>query len=299
MLTAKALLMIRPAHFGYNSETAVTNAFQQLSTKQHTAQLALDEFNQLVNQFAKNNIPLELIEDTISPSKPDAIFPNNWFSTHANGKIILYPMCTPNRRNERRSDLIHFLQKKYQYHTIHDLSHYEKQGQFLEGTGSIVFDHHHQLVYAALSERTQTEPLLDLCGILGYLPIVFSTSDQVGKPIYHTNVMMALQEKLALVCFDCIHLPEERRTLRRILEITGKTILEISYDQMCSFAGNMLFVQTTTSKSFCLLSETAWNCLLPQQKSLLSQFAEPIYSPIPTIETVGGGSVRCMLAELF
>lgn len=295
---AKSLLLIRPAAFGYNAETAASNSFQQVAG-QDIQEKALAEFDAFLAELIRNEIQTEIFEDTAQPVKPDAVFPNNWFSAHENGVLILYPMHAPNRRTERRADIIEKLKTKYQYRTVHDFSSYEKEGKFLEGTGSIVFDHRQQIAYAALSARTDRDVLLEICEKLGYLPLVFHTNDRNGKAIYHTNVMLAIHEKAAVVCLDCIPDPSDKRTVRHMLEISGKKILEITLQQMESFAGNMLFVKNKNAEDKVILSERAWLSLDQKQQTALSEIAVPVFSKLNAIETCGGGSARCMLAELF
>lgn len=290
--------MIRPAAFGFNPETAASNAFQN-ELAGDTARQALDEFDGFVAEIKKHGIPVLVIDDHVVPAKPDAVFPNNWFSTHANGTIVLYPMLAPNRRTERRTDVVEMLKSEFGYRTVHDLSRFEQEGKFLEGTGSLVFDHEQKIVYAAISARTDRDVLLELCELLGYLPLVFSTVGKNSRPVYHTNVVMALNDTIAVVCLDCITPPEDRRAVERMLAISEKKILPISLSQLEAFAGNMLFVNAPNGERFVLLSQTAWNSLDASQKILLEESARPIVANIPLIESAGGGSARCMIAELF
>jgi hypothetical protein len=293
----RALLLIRPASFGFNTETAVTNTFQQ-NTGYPVSKQALQEFDAFAERLSAAGIPLEIIPDTVSPARPDAIFPNNWFSTHPGGLLILYPMCTPNRRTERRADIVETLKTKYGYSRVLDLSTYENTGKFLEGTGSIVFDHEQKIAYAALSPRTDHDVLNDVCTATGYTPFTFSTIDRHGLPIYHTNVVMALHPKLAVICLDCVA-AADREKLRESLLAGGKQLLEISRDQLEQFAGNLLFVKTRNDTDAVILSRAAWHSLDASQKELLQSVAEPVYADLSTIETTGGGSARCMVAELF
>ncbi len=293
----RALLLIRPASFGFNAETAATNAFQQ-NTGTSVSEEAVREFDAFTERLSDAGIELEIIPDTASPARPDAVFPNNWFSTHPGGLLILYPMCTPNRRTERRPDIVETLKEKYGYTRVLDLSAHEASGKFLEGTGSIVFDHDKKIAYAALSPRTDRDVLDEVCAATGYTPFTFSTAGRSGQPIYHTNVVMALHEKLAVVCFDCV-VPADREKLRASLTAGGKQLLEISREQMENFAGNMLFVKTRHETDAVILSRAAWNSLDASQKELLQAVAQPVYTPLSTIETTGGGSARCMVAELF
>lgn len=260
--------------------------------------MALAEFDSFVQRLRTTGIPLEIFEDTRDPQKPDAIFPNNWFSTHADGSIVLYPIRAENRRTERRMDIIKTLKKRYGYKTVHDLSPAEADGRFLEGTGSIVFDHSARIAYAAHSVRTDKDLLAEVCSKLHYTPFLFSTADRNSRPVYHTNVVMALHDTLAVVCFDAV--PEnDRIALKRSLEDSGKNIFAISMLQMESFAGNMLFVTSPEGNDFVILSDAAWQSLLPEQQSQLKTIAQPLLSNLTTIENCGGGSARCMIAEII
>lgn len=295
---AKSLLLIRPAAFGFNAETAATNSFQQKKSIE-TAARAQSEFDAFVKKLNENQIQTEVIADTELPVKPDAVFPNNWFSTHENGTLIVYPMQAQNRRIERRNDIVEMLKSKYGYRTIHDFSHYENEGKFLEGTGSIVFDHAAKIAYAAFSPRTDKDVLLEVCEKTGYLPLAFETADRNGNAVYHTNVLLAIHEKAAIVCFDCIPDASDKRAVKRMLEISGKKIISISMQQLESFAGNMLFVKNKMGEDQVILSQSAWHSLEKNQQEELSAIANPVYSNLETIETIGGGSARCMVAELF
>lgn len=293
------LLMIRPVAFGYNTQTAASNAFQKNTSSDQLQESALREFDAYVSLLTKHDIPVRIIEDDASVLRPDALFPNNWFSTHENRVLVLYPMEAENRRMERRSDIINSLRKEFGYSTVHDLTHYELFGQYLEGTGSIVFDPAHRLAWAGFSSRTHREVVLDLCERLGYLPVVFSTNGPNNQPIYHTNVMLALHSEIAIVCMDCIPEEHDKRTVKRLLSITGRTCLEISTAQMNNFAGNILFVKNRSGKDHFVVSARGWQALNEQQRQQLETIAEPIIPDLATIETIGGGSARCMLAELF
>ncbi len=294
---SRALLLIRPASFGFNTETAATNAFQQ-NTGTSVLTQALQEFDAFTEHLSAAGIDLEIIPDTLSPARPDAVFPNNWFSTHPGGLLILYPMCTPNRRTERRTDIVEMLKEKYGYTRVLDLSAHEVSGKFLEGTGSIVFDHYKKIAYAALSPRTDRDVLNEVCSAIDYTPFVFSTAGRHGQPVYHTNVVMALHEKLAVVCLECVAAPG-REKLRASLSADGKKLLEISREQLEHFAGNLLFVKTRNGSDVVILSGAAWHSLDASQKKLLQSVALPVYASLSTIETTGGGSARCMVAELF
>ncbi|GAB4137110.1 MAG: arginine deiminase-related protein [Bacteroidia bacterium] len=293
------ILLIRPASFGFNEQTASTNSFQQnqKNPDQIHAQ-ALMEFDEVIDVLKKNNISCRVINDTEFPSKPDAVFPNNWFSTHENKVIVTYPMMAENRRAERRSDVIDLLRKDYGYITHIDFSHYEASGQFLEGTGSIVFDRSERIAYAALSPRTDRDVLLECCEMLGYLPLLFQTKELDHALVYHTNVLLSLHPELAVVCEELI-IDEDRHAVIRMLEVSGKAILRITKEQVKAFAGNLLFVKNQMNENCVLISTTAIQALNQEQLKKLEAIAKIIPVTIPVIETAGGGGIRCMAAELF
>lgn len=290
--------MIKPAHFGFNPETASTNSFQKQPAGD-IHELASKEFDAARLALVHAGFHIELFEDDRTQPLPDSIFPNNWFSTHSPSTIVIYPMMTQNRRAERKPAFISALCAEYGYTTMHNLSAWESEGKYLEGTGSMVFDHDQQIAYACISPRTDKDVLLEVCELIGYLPVVFKALDRNLKPIYHTNVMMALSERMAVCCFDSIPDEEDRNGIRHYLAKTGKTILDITSEQMESFAGNMLFIRNPKGELFVTVSDTAWNSLQNSQQQLLTSIAQPIIVSIPTIEKHGGGGIRCMLAELF
>lgn len=289
--------MVRPAKFAFNPQTAATNSFQSPNTED-VHEKALAEFDSVVAQFRGAGIHIELIQDDPASPLPDSIFPNNWFSTHPHGELLLYPMLTENRRAERKKEIIDLLRVQHKYNSVTDLSHHETESRFLEGTGSIVFDHVTGIAYAGISPRTDREVLLEVCDILGYIPFVFLASDRNNQPVYHTNVVLAIGPAIAVCCFDAIQDENDRNGLRTLLSKSGKTIVPVSVPQMESFAGNMLFI-SNGANNFVAVSSSAWDSLSENQKSIISQQATPIIAKIPTIEKHGGGSIRCMLAELF
>lgn len=297
--TANTVMLIRPSHFGFNPETAFTNSFQQQGYQKNIAEKALSEFNAFAEALQREGIRTVIFEDIPTTNTPDAIFPNNWISFYEDGKVVLYPMESPSRRRERRSEIIESLQEIFGYRvneTI-DLTSFEKKGKFLEGTGSIVFDHSNKIAYMAISSRSSREVLDQLCEQLDYRPFAFNTTDHLGKPIYHTNVMMSVGEKFVVVCLSCIS--GSSSGLLSSLEKSSKAIVEISGDQMAAFAGNMLELRNQTGDPFIVLSDTAMKSLTNPQKRTLEQFATLLPIAIPTIERHGGGSVRCMMAEVF
>ena len=302
--TTHTILMIEPVAFGYNNQTAVNNYFQQKDiVVGDIQQLALDEFNRMVNQLRAKGILVLVVKDTPEPHKPDSVFPNNWISFHEGGQVVLYPMFAENRRNERRSDILQMLEDKGSViNNVVDFTFWEKQNLFLEGTGSMIFDRVHSIAYAALSERTDKSVFLQFCKVFGFKPIFFSalqTVDRKRLPIYHTNVMMSVGDNYAVVCTDCIDDIDERRALVDVLENSGKEIISITEQQMHCFAGNMLQIKNTEEKRFLVMSKSAYDSLTKHQIEQLTAYNELIVISIPTIEKVGGGSVRCMMAEIF
>ena len=282
-------------------QTAASNSFQQnTGADENTiAQKALEEFDHFAETLHAKGVNVIIFEDTVSPIKPDAIFPNNWISFHSDGTVILYPMCTPNRRIERRQDIIENLKRRFTISNIINLSSFENEGKFLEGTGSIVFDHDNKIAYASISQRTNRDLFLNLCATLNYKSVCFHSHNEQEQEIYHTNVMMCIAEKYCVLCTESIDNADDRELVVSTLKSSGHEIVEISLQQMNNFAGNMLAVQTTDNKQLLILSQSAFDSLTEQQIQTLSKYAELHPIPIPTIETIGGGSARCMMAEVF
>lgn len=301
MQTSSHILLIRPVAFSFNHETSLTNAFQQATPLEPAKLLHLvqSEFDAMVAKLRTKKVNLLQIDDTAEPAKPDAVFPNNWISTHADGTLVLYPMCTPNRRNERRVDIVEKLQQGFKVSKKIDLSAHEQENIFLEGTGSIVFDHQHKRAYACLSPRTNGALLNTLAHQLGYTAIAFHAYDESKQEIYHTNVMMCIGSRFAVVCLESITDLNERKHVSNTLKADGLELIEITFAQMQQFCGNMLELKNREGKTLLALSNSAFTALTSQQKQQISKFAEFVPLSIPTIETVGGGSVRCMIAEIF
>lgn len=296
---AQTILMVRPNDFGYNSETAASNAFQSesLGNEHEIAINALREFDAMVEVLLKNHIDVIIIEDTESPHTPDAVFPNNWFSTHEDGTVILYPMMAPNRRLERRSDILEILSSKYAVHAIHDLSAHEIDDRFLEGTGSIVFDHVSRIAYAALSERTNRSVFEECCKLLGYEPIAFRAFHEDGLPVYHTNVLMHISPVISAICKEMIHQKDQAYVMESLLQHSN-AIIHLDSMQVHRFAGNMLCVLNSKREPCLIGSDTGFDSLTNQQMNLIYQSCTPVSVNIPTIESIGGGSARCMIAEI-
>lgn len=300
MQSTPNIFMVRPANFGFNEETAASNAFQKKQSNNDGGQnIVLAEFDKAVNRLRTAGVNVVVFDDTAVPVKPDAIFPNNWISVHQDGTLVLYPMYAPNRRLERRWDIVEQLKSQYDINNIIDLSHYENENRFLEGTGSIVFDHLHKMAYACLSPRTYKQLLEELCDKIGYKSFSFIAQDKAGKEIYHTNVMMCIAEKFAVVCLESIINDEERKHLVETLEHTNHEVIAISLQQMNSYAGNMLSLKSTSGNDLLVMSQSAYDVLNDEQKASINRYSKIVALQIPTIETIGGGSARCMMAEVF
>ena len=301
MPLASTILMIRPAAFGYNKETAVNNFFQsdpQISSDV-LQQKALAEFDNMVQVLRNHDVNVLVIEDTKEPAKPDAIFPNNWLSTSPEGIVSVYPMCAPNRRTEKRDDILKQLLKDFVIKDVQDWSEYEAENRFLEGTGSMVIDHDNKMIYASLSERTNPVVLEKYAAANDFQAIVFLATDKQGNPIYHTNVMMALGAAFCVLCEEAIEEEWELIAVRQLLESTHHAIVPITREQMNRFAGNMLEVKNGKGENILVLSQAAFDSLRKEQKQMLEAFAQLLPVAIPTIEQTEGGSVRCMMAEIF
>ncbi len=296
--TTSHLLMIRPVQFAFNAQTAVNNAFQ--STQDTNAQeLALKEFDDFVNLLRGKGIDVTVVNDTQEPHTPDSIFPNNWISFHDDGSIVLYPMYAVNRRLERKPHVLEALGKQFAIKQRVDLSGYESKDVFLEGTGSMVLDRENKIAYACLSQRTDATVLNDFCRKLGYRPQSFTATDANGFPIYHTNVMMCVADRYVIICLDSIPDAAERKaTVDRITK-TKKEIISITLDQMNHFAGNMLQVNNAKGDAFLIMSSQAFGSLKPEQVKSIERYNPILHSSLDTIERNGGGSARCMMAEVF
>lgn len=297
--TTSHLLMIKPVRFSFNAETAVNNSFQQAFGGDTVAEKAALEFEKFVDVLTTAGIDVTVVPDTPDPHTPDSVFPNNWISFHSDGSIILYPMFATNRRMERKPHVIKAIHEKFTVKDTIDLSGYESQDLFLEGTGSMVLDRTNAIAYACLSPRTNKEVLNDWAEKAGYRIVSFISVDSNGSPIYHTNVMMCVADQYAVICFDSIPDPNERSLVEASLTASGKEIITISFDQMNHFAGNMLQVQNQKGQLFLVMSSQAFLSLTKEQVERLETYNPILHSDISTIETNGGGSARCMMAEIF
>ncbi len=299
------ILMIRPVKFRYNEQTATNNYYQKFPKGINTNQInknAQKEFDQFVNVLRDAGVNLAVINDTDKHDTPDSIFPNNWVSFHRDGSVVMYPMYAYNRREERRLDIFDILKSDYKFKIskIIDYTSFEKKMQYLEGTGSMVLDRENKICYAALSERTNKITLNQFCKEFGYRPVIFEAKQDLnGKrvPIYHTNVMMCVANNFAIVCLESIDNLFERDNLINELLSTKKNIIEITEIQKEKFAGNML--QVIGKEIYLVMSESAFMSLTKNQISEIEEYCKIIYSPLNTIETFGGGSARCMMAEIF
>jgi hypothetical protein len=294
--------MIRPASFQFNEQTAASNDYQQKTSlsKQEAIEKAQEEFDNMVEILEQNDINVWVIEDTIQPEKPDAVFPNNWISMHQNGDVYMYPMKALNRSAERRPDVIEFIEDNFEVSNVFDWSKYEKNGLALEGTGSMIFDHAHHKVYACISPRTNEKLLRKFCLEINYEPIVFHAYKRNGAEQYHTNVVMCIGEEFAVVCLDSITNKAEKNEVKSSLEENGYEIIEITMEQLEKhYAGNMLQVYNDKRLSFLVMSERAFKSLTTHQLNQIEAHTEIIAIPIYFIEEVGGGSARCMMAEIF
>jgi hypothetical protein len=292
------LLMIRPVNFGFNDETSVNNSFQK-KTGSNIQQEALQEFDDFVGVLRKNKVDVMVIEDTPDPFTPDSIFPNNWISFHEDGRIFLYPMFAPNRRQERKMHVIGEITNRFVVSDIVDLGKYEAENIFLEGTGSMVLDRENKIAYACLSPRTNKILLNEFCKLTGYTAVPFNSTDSEGHCIYHTNVMMCIGNTYAVICLASIRDVEERKTVVSSLKDTNKEIVDISLEQMNHFAGNMLQVRNAPGDLLLVMSSQAYASLAGSQTETLEKHNRIIHSPLNSIETTGGGSARCMMAEVF
>jgi hypothetical protein len=295
----KSLLMIEPCNFGFNEETAANNFFQQHKVLAGAQEQALKEFQQFVSLLRSHKIAVLTVRDTPEPTTPDSIFPNNWISFHEGAQIVLYPMFAKNRRAERKQTVMDVISQRFGINNITDLTGFEGSEKFLEGTGSMVFDRTNHLSYACISPRTDVQVLQQFCDKMNFKPVIFHAVDQQGNAIYHTNVLMCMADRYVVICLDAISDQKEKQLLIDVFSETGKTIIEISHAQMNHFCGNMLQVENTEGKKYIVMSTQAYEHLSAQQIELLQSFNPILHSNINTIETLGGGSARCMMAEVY
>ena len=299
---ASNLLMIRPCHFFSNPQTAKSNKFQGRSnlSDNELQEAAVNEFDTLVSKLREADLSVCVFEDTLDPVTPDSVFPNNWVSFHNDGTVILYPMEAENRRLERRLDIIETLKNEHGFYVknIIDMSYLEDKEEYLEGTGSMILDHVNKIAYACLSSRTHKNALLNFSKKMGFSSIAFQAKDASGSDVYHTNVIMSLGEKIAVLCEDAIPANFEKKQIISSLKNSGHEIINITLDQMTSFAGNVLEVISNSDEHLMLMSERAKKSLTKKQSSTIEKYCRIVSSPIQNIEDSAGGSVRCMIAEI-
>ncbi len=299
---ASSVLMIRPTRFESNPLTAESNRFQGKTpatpAEQHAA--ALKEFDSLVILLRDHGIEVIVVDDTDEPHTPDSIFPNNWVSFHADGRVVLYPMEAENRRTERRAEIVERLGAEHEFHVseLVDLSHHEADGHYLEGTGSMVLDRVNRIAYACLSSRTQLDALGDFAQRMDYEVVAFDAVDRDGVPIYHTNVLMNIGEQVAVICGEAISSDEQREAVLERISATGHSVISLNFDQLDAFAGNMLELRTSAGERLIAMSQQARESLDDSQLAVLEANGKVLSAPIENIESSAGGSVRCMLAEI-
>lgn len=296
------LLMVRPAHFGYNEETAANNAFQSQDPNLSASEVqekARAEFDGFVDKLRAAGVVVHVVEDTEAPVKPDAIFPNNWVTFHEDGRVATYPMHAVTRRNERREDILAQLADTFEVGERLHFEGAESENRFLEGTGSLILDRPNGLAYACLSPRTGRALLNEYCARMGYTAVPFTAVDGGGQQIYHTNVMMALGKDFVVICLAAVPDADEQAALLSHFERTGKAVITITLEQMMSFAGNMLQVEGAGGQPHLVMSEQAYRSLSPEQVARIEAHTAILHAPLYTIEQHGGGSARCMMAEVF
>ncbi|WP_397450342.1 citrulline utilization hydrolase CtlX [Pseudomonas sp. NA-150] len=300
MQTTNSVLMIRPAQFAFNPDTAINNRFQRAPLDPELTQhKALEEFDGYVETLRHYGVEVLVVQDTPTPHTPDSIFPNNGWSSHADGSLVLYPMQGRNRRLERHKGALDTLAQHYSVRETIDLSPLEQQDIYLEGTGSMVLDREQRILYACHSGRTHPEALRQFAERLDYQTHLFHAVDRQHSPIYHSNVMMSVGRHLAVVCLQALPDRDERAALEKQLRRTGKQILALDLDQLESFAGNMLELHDKDGRALLVMSRSAWRSLEFAQQRQIERFAEPVVVNIDHIERTGGGSARCMLAEIY
>jgi hypothetical protein len=301
-----SILMVSTDTFGYNHDTALSNSFQTNTDESLDAirEKALDEFNAMVKALTKNGVNVFVLGNDSEDDLPDAVFPNNWFATYEDGTVILFPMLAENRRKERQPDLIEGILEPagFKHSRLIDLTRYEQQRMILEGTGSLVLDRKNNCVYAIESERTSSDLFDEYCSIMNIPPtsrIFFHADDERGNPIYHTNVIMSVGEGFAVVCDECISSWDERNDVINKLEDSRLEVIRINYSQLNSFCGNILNLCGGNGESLIVMSENAYKAFTPEQIRTLEKYGRIVAVNIDTIEKIGGGSARCMIAEIF
>jgi hypothetical protein len=292
------LLVLRPNHFGFNTETAANNYFQKNNeSQQQLNNIAIEEHNNLIRLLQENEIDYNIINDLKTVENPDAIFLNNWFSIQPNGSMVIYPMWAKNRRSEIHPSQIDQIKDIAKPNAIYDFSDEYENDQYCEGTGSLIFDHEEKLIYASVSQRTSAALVAKIAKKIGYDHFSFRATDQNGNLIYHTNVLLSIGKKIVVLCSDAIENPIEKNMLIKSLEKRDKTIIDINFIQLNHFCANVLEVSNRHGEAILLMSETAAKHFNPEQMTLMRSLVKVAYCAIPTIEHFGGGSLRCMLAR--
>ena len=304
MQTTSKILMVRPYRFAFNKETAGNNFFQRDAgsdpdMQDAVAEHTLREFDTFVELLRRNDVDVTVVQDTPEPWTPDSLFPNNWFSSHVSGELVLYPMFAENRRRERKPHVVDLLRRKMNHRKVVDFTHWEEEGEFLEGTGSMVFDRRRRIAYCCRSARTSEKVLADFCSKMSFDPVVFDAVDTEGHPLYHTNIMMEIGMQVAVVCLESITEEYQRKRVAAELSSAGKVIVEISLEQLSRFAGNMLEVKSRNGQPFMVMSAAARDSLTSSQERTIGTYNKILSTDLKTIETHGGGSARCMMAEIF
>ena len=299
MQTANKILMVRPAHFTFNEQTAENNHFQKKTSLPNLSDRALREFDTFVETLRKNKIEVVVVQDTIEPHTPDSIYPNNWFSTHSTRELVLYPMFAENRRKERKPHVLETIEKHFSAHKIIDLTVWEEKNRFLEGTGSMILDHNNRVAYACRSERTDDIVFEEFYTKMNSEPEIFNAYDEEGRNIYHTNVMLSIGERYAVICAESITDEKRRDNILNKLSMSKRDVIEISFEQMKSFCANIIEVRNSENDNFLIMSKTAKKAFKEEQMNILEKHCKVISSPLDSIELAGGGSARCMIAEIF
>ncbi len=299
MQSTSKILMVRPVNFGFNPQTSSSNAFQAKGFEENANEKATEEFDNFVKLLREEGVEVVVVNDTPQPQTPDSVFPNNWFSTHEGGTLVLYPMFAQNRRLERKDTVLNAIRENCVIKRVVDLTSNEQRGLFLEGTGSMILDRDCNMVFACRSQRTNREVLEQFCDETEYDYLLFDAFDTAGKEIYHTNVMMAIGTGYAVVCLDAVTDMGQREDLIGLLEESDKQIVEITLEQMGEFAGNMLEVKNKKGDKLLVMSARAKRSLTGEQVNTLEKYCKIVAPLLETIENNGGGSARCMMAELF
>lgn len=297
--TTDSVLLIRPANFGFDAEAAQSNVFAAETRDANVQQLALAEFERLAQRLVDAGVNVLILDDAPEPPKPDAVFPNNWVSFHADGTMVVYPMATGTRRIERNPDAVRKLVegRGFKVRRVIDLSFHERDGRFLEGTGSLLLDRPNRRAFATLGPRTDASAIADFDDRLDYSTFIFDARDRSGRPIYHTNVLMSLGSRFAVLCTETVD-EAHRNVLIGEIEASGRALIEVDYEQLRQFACNLIELRSSAGDPLIALSSAAVASLRPDQRRQLESFGELVHVPVPTIEAVGGGSVRCMIADI-